>query len=49
VEGVGAGWVSILSAEDIQEILHILEHIVVVDYLCVGYVDEAYLRPEREV
>jgi 5,6-dimethylbenzimidazole synthase len=49
VEGVGVGWVSILSAEDIREILHVPEHIVVVAYLCLGYVDEAYLRPELEV
>ena len=49
VEGIGVGWVSILSVEDIREILNIPDHIVIVAYLCVGYVDKAFLRPELEV
>ncbi|GDX37975.1 5,6-dimethylbenzimidazole synthase [Methylocystaceae bacterium] len=49
VEGIGVGWVSILSTDDIREILKIPDHIVIVAYLCVGYVDKAYLRPELEV
>lgn len=49
VEGVGVGWVSILRENDLKEILHIPESVAVVAYLCVGYVDRAYQRPELEV
>lgn len=48
-EGVGVGWVSILREGDLREILDIPEGIAVVAYLCVGYVDRAYRRPELEV
>jgi 5,6-dimethylbenzimidazole synthase len=49
VEGVGVGWVSIMREEDLKEILHIPQEICVVAYLCVGYVDLAYRKPELEV
>lgn len=49
VEGVGVGWVSIVRDSDLREILHIPEEIAIVAYLCVGYVDRAYVRPELEV
>jgi 5,6-dimethylbenzimidazole synthase len=49
VEGVGVGWVSILRPEDLRAILGIPEEIAIVAYLCVGYVDRAYVRPELEV
>ncbi len=49
VEGVGVGWVSIMRVEDLRAILGIPEEIAVVAYLCVGYVDRAYVRPELEV
>jgi 5,6-dimethylbenzimidazole synthase len=48
-EGVGVGWVSILRGSDLRAILAIPEDIVIVAYLCVGYVDRAYVRPELEV
>lgn len=49
VEGVGVGWVSIMREEELKEILHIPEEICVVAYLCVGFVDRAYTKPELEV
>jgi len=49
VEGVGVGWVSIMQEEELRGILNIPGDIAVIAYLCVGYVDRAYLRPELEV
>jgi 5,6-dimethylbenzimidazole synthase len=49
VEGVGVGWVSIMREEDLRTILGIPEQIAIVAYLCVGFVDRAYRRPELEV
>jgi 5,6-dimethylbenzimidazole synthase len=49
VEGVGIGWVSIMREDELRQILQIPEGIAVVAYLCVGYVDRAYRRPELEV
>lgn len=49
VEGVGVGWVSIMREAELKEILHVPEEICVVAYLCVGFVDRAYRKPELEV
>jgi 5,6-dimethylbenzimidazole synthase len=49
IEGIGIGWVSILREADLHEILQIPPEIVIVAYLCAGYVDQSYLRPELEV
>jgi 5,6-dimethylbenzimidazole synthase len=49
VEGVGVGWVSIMRESDLRAILGIPEEIAVVAYLCVGYIERAYVRPELEV
>ncbi len=48
-EGVGVGWVSILKPEELRMILGIPEEIAIVAYLCVGFVERAYVRPELEV
>jgi 5,6-dimethylbenzimidazole synthase len=48
-EGVGVGWVSILREADLRRILGVPEEIAIVAYLCAGYVDRAYPRPELEV
>ncbi|MFY9658654.1 MAG: 5,6-dimethylbenzimidazole synthase [Methylocystis sp.] len=48
-EGVGVGWVSILREEDLRAILGIPEEIAIVAYLCVGFIERAYPRPELEV
>jgi len=48
-EGIGMGWVSIFHDADLKDILGIPERIEIVAYLCLGYVDELYERPELEV
>lgn len=48
-EGVGVGWVSILRPDDVKAILDIPEKIVIVAYLCVGFIERSYVRPELEV
>jgi len=47
-EGVGVGWVSILSTDDLHSILNIPPHVIPVAYLCLGYVDAFDDRPELE-
>jgi 5,6-dimethylbenzimidazole synthase len=47
-EGVGVGWVSILSNGDLQKALDIPDHVKPVAYLCLGYVDEFAPRPDLE-
>jgi 5,6-dimethylbenzimidazole synthase len=47
-EGVGVGWVSILSNEDLESILHIPSHVKPVAYLCLGYVEEFAPKPDLE-
>lgn len=47
-EGVGLGWVSILSNKTLKEVLELPEHVVPIAYLCLGYVDEFALKPDLE-
>lgn len=47
-EGVGVGWVSIFEPDELKPLLAVPEHVAVVAYLCVGYVDRLYERPELE-
>lgn len=47
-EGVGVGWVSIFHEHELKRLLGIPKHVSVVAYLCVGYVDQLYTRPELE-
>lgn len=47
-EGVGIGWVSIFRPEDLRGLLGIPDHVEIVAYLCAGYVDDLYTRPELE-
>jgi 5,6-dimethylbenzimidazole synthase len=47
-EGVGVGWVSILDPEHLREILGIPANIVLVAYLCLGYVSGFGTEPELE-
>jgi 5,6-dimethylbenzimidazole synthase len=48
-EGIGVGWVSIYEEAELRSILRLPDHIAIVAYLCLGYVDELYDRPELEV
>jgi 5,6-dimethylbenzimidazole synthase len=47
-EGIGVGWVSILSNEDLKKILLIPQHVNPVAYLCLGYVTEFADKPDLE-
>ena len=48
-EGIGMGWVSIFRDADLKSILGIPDRVQIIAYLCLGYVDELYERPELEV
>jgi len=48
VEGIGLGWVSILSNKILKETLGLPEHVVPVAYLCLGYVNEFADKPDLE-
>jgi 5,6-dimethylbenzimidazole synthase len=48
VEGIGVGWVSILSNEDLKKILSIPLHVNLIAYLCLGYVTEFADKPDLE-
>lgn len=48
-EGVGLGWVSILSNKILKETLALPEHVVPVAYLCLGYVDNFAEKPDLEI
>ena len=47
-EGVGVGWVSILDPARVRALLHIPDHVQLVAYLCLGYVDRFASEPELE-
>jgi len=48
-EGVGVGWVSIFHEAEVKAILGIPDHIEIVAWLCLGYVDRLYQQPELAV
>ena len=45
-EGIGIGWVSIFDKERVKAIFNIPAHVELVAYLCVGYVEELFDKPE---
>ncbi|MFE9094579.1 nicotinate-nucleotide--dimethylbenzimidazole phosphoribosyltransferase [Streptomyces sp. NPDC007264] len=45
-EGLGVGWVSFFDEREMVRALELPEHLEVVAYLCVGYVDEFPEEPE---
>ncbi|KAF6243051.1 5,6-dimethylbenzimidazole synthase [Nitrosopumilus sp. b1] len=47
-EGIGLGWVSILSNNVLKEALDLPEHVIPVAYLCLGYVEEFSSKPDLE-
>lgn len=47
-EGLGVGWVSIFDQQRLKEILDIPAHVVPVGYLCIGYVEHFFQKPELE-
>jgi len=48
-EGIGVGWVSILSNSVLKEILKLPEHVVPVAYLCLGHVEDFSPKPDLEM
>ena len=47
-EGIGVGWVSILSNQTLIDTLHIPDHVVPVAYLCLGHVTKFETKPDLE-
>jgi len=47
-ENVGVGWVSVVEVDALRRILAIPDHIVIVGYLCLGYVSGFDTEPELE-
>lgn len=47
-EGIGLGWVSILSNGVLSDALGLPEHVVPVAYLCLGYVEGFAQKPDLE-
>jgi 5,6-dimethylbenzimidazole synthase len=47
-EGIGVGWVSIVDPEELKSLLGIPAHMVLVAYLCLGYVDGFESKPQLE-
>jgi 5,6-dimethylbenzimidazole synthase len=47
-EDVGVGWVSIVEVEALRRILAIPDHVLIVGYLCLGYVSGFDAEPELE-
>lgn len=47
-EGVGVGWVSIIHEQELRTIFKLPESVVVVAYLCIGYVTHFPEMPELE-
>ncbi|MEM9523776.1 MAG: 5,6-dimethylbenzimidazole synthase [Pseudomonadota bacterium] len=45
-EGIGVGWVSIFNEADLRPIFALPDHIAIVAYLCVGYVEHMFDGPE---
>jgi len=47
-EGIGVGWVSILTIDALRRILEIPDAVLPVAYLCVGYPQEFFDEPELQ-
>lgn len=47
-EGIGVGWVSIISPQRLSSLLNLPDHVVPIAYLCLGYVEFFRQRPELE-
>ena len=47
-EGIGLGWVSILSNDTLKKTLELPEHVIPIAYLCLGHVSEFAQKPDLE-
>lgn len=48
VEGIGIGWVSIISISYLRRILSLPDHVLPIAYLCAGYVSQFSSNPDLE-
>jgi 5,6-dimethylbenzimidazole synthase len=48
VEGIGIGWVSIISISYLRRILSLPDHVLPIAYLCDGYVSQFSSNPDLE-
>lgn len=48
-EGIGVGWVSIFHETEMKQLLAMPDHVSIIAYLCLGFIDELYTKPELEV
>lgn len=47
-EGLGVGWVSIFDKQALKEALGLPEQVTPIAYLCLGYVEHFFAKPELE-
>ena len=47
-EGIGVGWVSILSNDVLKNVLNLPDHVTPIAYLCLGYVEKFAKKPDLE-
>ena len=47
-EGIGVGWVSILSNDVLKNVLNLPDYVTPVAYLCLGYVEKFAEKPDLE-
>jgi 5,6-dimethylbenzimidazole synthase len=47
-EGVGVGWVSIVEPAELRRLLEIPDHLTLVAYLCLGFVERFATEPDLE-
>ncbi len=47
-EGIGLGWVSILSNDILKKILELPDHVIPVAYVCLGHVNDFATKPDLE-
>ena len=48
IEGLGLGWVSILSNDVLKKYLELPEHVIPIAYLCLGHVTNFETKPDLE-
>jgi len=47
-EGIGVGWVSILSNDVLKNVLNLPDYVTPIAYLCLGYVEKFAEKPDLE-
>ncbi|HEU05145.1 MAG TPA: 5,6-dimethylbenzimidazole synthase [Nitrosopumilus sp.] len=47
-EGIGVGWVSILSNDVLKSVLNLPDYVTPIAYLCLGYVEKFAEKPDLE-